>query len=180
MTIESNKLKETLIPGALLPARVFHHKFDRHLFFDIDICTSDELMLTVQNVVRGCFGLDGGVEVYSALGHESLDQFYIAADWVASIMKCEKYLREAGNYNGLILIDVDKRWVLFQPRPVDLGIFAFNSQVMIEEFVPDVYDYFFSCADIRNWLSRKTEADVALAKATGSEVMNLLIKNYCV
>jgi len=180
MAIVSNKLKEMVISRAVLPSRVFHQKFDRHLFFDIDICTSCELMRTVQTVVGACFWLDGKVEVHSAVGYESLDQFYVTGDWVASITKCEKYMRNAGVYDGLILLDADRRWALFQSRPVDLGVFVFNSQARIEDFVPDVYDYFFSCVDVRNWISRKTEHDIDMVRAAGAEVLNLLIKNYCV
>lgn len=179
MTIENNKLKETLVLGASLPSEVFHHKFDRHLFFDIDISTSDELMLAVQKVVRGCFGLDGRVEVYSALGYESLGQFCIAEDWVPHIMRCEKTLRNAGIHDGLILIDASKQWILYQPCPVDLGIFAFNSQVRVEEILSDVYDYFFSCEDIKNWISQKTVRDAALVSSFGLEFLTLLVKNYC-
>ncbi|MES2040316.1 MAG: hypothetical protein V4495_21055 [Pseudomonadota bacterium] len=176
----TRNLKEMLISGASLRAQVFHHSFDRYLFFDIDICTSCELMHTVQKLVRAGFGLDGAVEVYSASEYESLNLFRVADDWVQAITSCEKYLRNSGDYGGLILLDTSKQWALFQPRPVDMGIFAFNSQVEIEKFVPDICDYFFSCADIRNWISRKTEHDVALVETVGYEVLNSLIKNYCV
>ncbi len=129
----TRNLKEMLIPGALLPAQIFHHSFNRYLFFDIDICTSRELMHMVQKLVRAVFELDGGVEVYSASGYESLNLFSPADDWVQAITSSEKYLRNAGDYGGLILLDTSKQWALLQPRPVDVGIFAFNSQVEIEK-----------------------------------------------
>jgi len=70
MTIEYDNpmtiLKEVVKLGGNLPNYVFHDEFESYLFFDNDICTSENLISVTKIIVRLSYGSDVIAKVFTS------------------------------------------------------------------------------------------------------------------
>ena len=66
-SVEENILIEnTIRDEANLPAQVFNDQYSTFLFFDNDICSSDDLINAVKNIISHSFDDDTVAVVYSS------------------------------------------------------------------------------------------------------------------
>lgn len=168
-----------LIYDGRLPHPIFCMPFDRYLFFDADVCTSNEFVQVLQTIASECYSSDDWVEVFAASDRSHLARLSAHENWADSIDKIARNLRGKGDYAGLVLVAASQAWIAIQSRPVDIGVFAFNDVDNLGVRVPAVADCFFGCNDISEWLSGGTQRDVALQESFGTDFLSGIVKNYC-
>lgn len=113
---------DLVIRGAELPQQVLTHSFRNYLFFDADITSSKPMISAVRNLVTACFGEELKVDVFARSSGSFLARLDRNADWPAYISRLGKTLRHEGDVDGMILVDMNRRWVVHQSRPVDIGV----------------------------------------------------------
>ncbi|WCM93924.1 hypothetical protein M5C99_04110 [Acidovorax sp. NCPPB 2350] len=170
-------LFDVMVVGAELPGKVFGRPFENYLFFDADISSSQAQVSAVQNIVVSCIDHDAEVEVFASSDRRFLAHVGQGLDWSIDICRLGTINRKAGDAGGLILLDAKRRWVVYQNRPVDVGLLAINCNVGLTGVV-DMEDYFFDCGNVSDWLERKNQRDVDLVKSFGAEFLAALIRNY--
>jgi hypothetical protein len=166
-----------VVLNAELPAQVLSRRYEQYLFFDSDISSSDSIISAVQSVVIACFGMDVEVDIFSSSNRSFLANLGQNPEWAVEISRLGKILRDASDFGGMILVDKRKRWVVYQSRPVDMGIVAIDGQGKLDE-VEALKDDFFDCTDISGWLAQRTARDIDLVQGFGSEFLEALLKNY--
>ncbi|WP_068676014.1 MULTISPECIES: hypothetical protein [unclassified Variovorax] len=168
---------DVIVRGAELPQQVLTRQFQKYLFFDADITSSKPMISAVREVAAACFDEELEVDVFARSSRSLLARLGGDADWPVDISRLGKALRDGGDVDGMILVDVKKRWVIYQSRPVDVGVFAIDS-----DRVPDgtevVRDNFFNKEDISLWLLRRTARDVELVESFGAGFLATLLSNY--
>lgn len=172
------ELDRVLIPDSALPERIFEDAFDGYLFFDSDVGSSDTLASTLYKVAKECLGVKFQVKVFSASNRSLLGELDENSDWVAQINEIGKALRSVGDCYGLILVDASHKWVVYQARPIDIGILAFNGMTNFPDIESEIKFCFFNSNDIANWLSGKGWEDIGLVSNFGREYLVNLLKNY--
>jgi hypothetical protein len=160
-----------------MPQYIFARKF-RHLFFDADIGSSDSLISAVKKIAIVCFGFDLRVEVFASSNSNSLTWLEAGDDWPTKIKTAAKLLRQAGDYGGLVLVEVAQKWAVYQERPIDVGVFALNSNQDFQGIGTIVKDNFFDSSDIAGWISGRDQRDIDLVKSMGRDYLIHLMKNY--
>ncbi len=173
-----SKLKKILIPDAHLPERVFSRSFGKYLFFDADICSSNALISTLQEIAGTCFSLHSQVDVYASSSGIFLGILGSGEDWITGILEFAKKLQNDGDFGGLILMDACQKWIVYQPRSVDVGIFAFDCAENVEEIVPSLKDSFFGCKEILAWSKGETQRDIDMREIFDANFLNALMMNY--
>jgi hypothetical protein len=166
------------IPGSVLPQRIFENAFGRYLFFDADIGSSDTLISTLYEVAKACLGTTLKVDVFASSNRILLGRLDVNSNWVTQINEISKTLRTAGDCDGLILVDVSQKWVVYQTRPVDIGILAFDGMAGLSGLESAIADCFFGCDDITNWLVGRSQRDIELVNDLGRDYLAALVKNY--
>lgn len=166
------------IPGLALPQRIFDDVFGRYLFFDADVCSSDALISTLYEIAKACFGVTLKVDVFASSNRILLGRLDVNSNWVVQINEISKTLRTAGDCDGLILVDASQKWVVYQTRPVDIGILAFNGMTGLPSLESAIADCFFGCDDITNWLVGRSQRDIELVNDLGRDYLAALVKNY--
>ncbi|NDZ12401.1 hypothetical protein [Variovorax sp. WS11] len=179
MVAENTKpvLSDVIVVGAELPTKVLARPFEKYLFFDADISSSGPMISAVRDVVVACFGLDVEVEIFASSNRISLARLEKGMDWPVEIFRLGRAIRESGDTGGLTLVDTKRRWVAYQSRPVDTGIFAIDCHAELDG-IQAMKDSFFDCANISIWLSRRTLRDADLVQSFGTEFLAMLIRNY--
>lgn len=160
--------------GITLPSSVFKKQYRYSLFFDAVINYSDELILSIKNVVFK-YKLTDEFYLFSSSNINLYCEVNVGDDWVERIQLFNDYLESNGNYDGMILLSKDKEWVVYQENPVRIGVFCLS--VLTEKY--DI-DYFFSCDDIKGWLEGNSNRDIDIVKTYGKKYLNLLLHNYCI
>jgi hypothetical protein len=164
--------------GAELPDKVFNREFEKYIFFDADISSSEEMISAVRDVVIWCFDSDIDFQVFSSSSRDFLGHIQNSVDWLTEISRIGKAIRESGDVGGLTLVDSKKRWVAYQSRPVDIGVFAIDCPTNLSR-MQGIKDSFFDCVDISIWIRQETPRDADLATSFGEEFLVELLKNYC-
>ncbi|MHA7845171.1 hypothetical protein [Serratia sp. D1N4] len=182
MTIEHDdamtRLKNVVRLGVNLPAHVFHKKFSRYFFFDNDICTSDDLISVTKLIIRESLGHDLIANVFASSDFKYLGDLYMNEDWVAKIASLSTEMNNSGDYGGLIILDQEKQWAIFQKTPVDEGVLGFNSNKKLEPINNLIYDNFVDCKNFKEWLEEKTSQHAELVKCMGRDYLMSIMKNY--
>ena len=173
------ELQGIFIPGSVLPQRVFWDVFGRYLFFDADISSSDALISTLYEVAKACLGPTLKVEVFASSNRIFLGRLDANSNWVAQINGINKTLRTSGDCDGLILVDTSRKWVVYQRRPVDVGVFAFDCVEGLSGLESAIDDCFFGCDDIAHWIVGRSQRDIDLVNNFGRNYLATLMKNYC-
>ncbi len=182
MTIEYDKpmivLNEVVKLGVNLPNYVFHGKFENYLFFDNDICTSENLISVTKLIVRLSFGSDVIAKVFTSSDYKFLGDLHMNEDWVDKIVFLSTGMNNAGDYGGLIILDQNKQWAVFQKSPVDEGVMGFNRNVSLESINELIYENFVDCDVFKEWLEERTSRNVELVKLMGRSFLTKMIENY--
>lgn len=172
------ELLGVFIPSSTLPQRIFEDVFGRYLFFDADARSSDALVSTLYEIARACFGEALKVDVFTSSNQIFLGRLDVNSNWVAEINEINKTLRTAGDCDGLILVEASRKWVVYQSRPVDVGILAFDCLGSLSGLESAIADCFFGCDDIANWLVGRSQRDIELVNDLGREYLAVLVRNY--
>lgn len=173
------KLQGVFTPDSVLPQRVFENSFGRYLFFDADVGSSDALISTLYEIAKACFGKSLRVDIFASSNQVFLGRLDVDSNWVSEINNLNKALRITGDCDGLILVDASRKWVVYQKRPVDLGVFAFDCREDMADLELVIADCFFGCGDIASWLVGKSPRDIDLVNNFGRDYLVALAKNYC-
>lgn len=160
-------------------AYVFLGAFGRYLFFDTDIGSSDALISTLHEIAKVCLGLNLHVDVFASSNRIFLGRLDANSDWVVQINGINKALQNAGDCDGLILVDTSRKWVVYQRRPVDVGIFAFDCIKSLPSLESAIDECFFGCNDIANWIVGRSQRDIDLVSNFGRDYLAALMRNYC-
>jgi hypothetical protein len=169
---------EVVVVGADIPMYVLSRRFKKYLFFDADIGSSDALISAVQLVAKTCFGLNSKIRVFSSSDRELLGYLNSTDDWPVKLKKISKVMRSSGDCGGLILEEATQKWAVYQNRPVDVGVFAFDCDQGLQDIAAVVDDCFFDCGHIARWLSGEGEREINLVDGFGRDFLITLIKNY--
>lgn len=182
MTIEYDNpmtiLKEVVKLGGNLPNYVFHDEFESYLFFDNDICTSENLISVTKIIVRLSYGSDVIAKVFTSSDYKFLGDLYMNEDWVTKIASLSTEMNNAGDYGSLIILDQNKQWAIFQKTPVDEGVMGFNRNLSLESINELIYENFVDCDVFKEWLEEKTSHNVELVKLIGRSFLTRIIENY--
>ena len=170
-------LGDLMVEGVELPAKLFSRHFKQYLFFDADISSSVAMISAVQEAVVSCFGRDHEVQVFSSSNRHLVGRLDRRMDWSVGICLLGKKIRESGDVGGFTLLDESLRWIAYQSRPVDIGIFAIDCDVKIRG-IPSVADSFFDKSDISGWLGGKSQREIDLVESFGKEFLARLVENY--
>lgn len=170
-------IESWIVAGVDIPQYVFSRRFESYLFFDADMGSSDALITAVQLVARVCVDSGSGATVFSSSDRQMLGGLDLADDWPAEVGKIRRAMYESGDCGGMIIVAQTGKWAIYQNRPVDVGVFAFdgNQSRSVQEAVEDC---FFDCKDITHWLSGRSQRDIELTYSLGSDFLAALIKNY--
>lgn len=174
--IYESRLSKILI-DAELPLQILSRRFHQYLFFDSDISSSESMILAIQEVVSKCFGLDVEVDVYAGSNRRFVTHIGDVDKLKGKVIRVGECLRDAGDFGGLILLDTKMRWIAYQSRPVDVGIFAIDNGRALEGFEA-MKENFFDCSDISGWLTQRTARDADLVQGFGAEFLAILVQNY--
>lgn len=177
MSNEFNSGLLNILLDAELPAQILSRRFDQYLFFDVDISSSKSMILAVEDILGECFGLDLETEIYKSSSRELIARISSKEEWCASILRAGKAIRNDGDFGGLILLDSKIRWIVYQSRPVDMGIFAINNKIVSGK-INNIKEDFFDIADISGWLARRTARDNDLVQGFGADFLEKLVNNY--
>lgn len=175
---ETILLQNAIKTGANLPSLVFNIDFTDYLFFDNDICSSDDLINSVKMIVRHSFEDDSVAAVYSSYDFSFLGEIIMHDDWVIKLAAFSHRMHEEGDYHALTIIDKKERWALFQNTPVEdgvLGIMCNNGLGNMNSLIGEV---FFNCETQKEWLKEKTARDKDLVRRIGKEYIMKMIENY--
>lgn len=172
------EVREVVRVGATLPSDIFVKKFNQYLFFDNDICTSDDLINATQFIICECFSPDSVASVFAYSDLHYLGRLGTSDDWVAKIPALSALMYDSGDYGGLIIIDNKQQWALVQSTPVEDGVLAINSDKQVSK-MPNILDEnFIDCNAIRKWLLEREERDKNLVKKLGRDYLMEVLKNY--
>jgi hypothetical protein len=171
------RLEETLALGVELPGNVFTRRFGQYLFFDIDVTTSEPLIVAVRQVVMACFGSALEVDVYKSSDRSFLKRLGADEEWAQEIMMLSRAMRKEGDVDGMILLDGQNRWILYQLRPVDFGVFAIDCHQDLMS-IAAILECFFALDDVKDWLSRRTSRDKEMVHTEGEGFLAALRDNY--
>lgn len=160
-----------------LPEIIFNRPFDSYLFFDADLSSSDALISALREIVVVCFDMDVEAEVISSATRSFIVHLGKDALWQRDICRIGKTSRDRGEVGGLTLLDSRKRWVAYQSRPVDVGVFAFDCRQKLGA-MQVAKDSFFDCVDVSRWLLQSTASDADLVKSMGEVFLRTLVKSY--
>lgn len=160
------------------PNYIFHKRFDEYLFFDNDICTSEVLISVTELIVRLSFGPDVIAKVFTSSDYKFLGDLHMNEDWVTKIVSLSTEMNNAGDYGGLIILDQNKQWAIFQKSPVDEGVMGFNRNMSLESIYELIYENFVDCDVFKEWLEERTSRNVELVKLMGSSFLTKMIENY--
>jgi len=174
---DNTGLRDMLVMGAELPSKVLTRPFEKYLFFDADISSSEAMICGVRDVAITCFNGDVEVQVFSSSTRSLLFQLGKRMDWSVEISRLGKANRDSGDAGGLTLVDAKRRWIAYQSRPVDVGLFALDCRVELSS-IQGVKDSFFDCIDISHWLRRRAPRDADLVDGFGADFLTALVKNY--
>lgn len=172
------RLKNMIIPGVNLPDRIFHKEFTRYFFFDNDICSSKDLIETIKTIVVKSFDVHFSADVFSSSGLLFLGQLNINEDWVTKLVTLSRKMNDDGDYGGLIIIEQEQRWIIFQKTPVDEGVIGINVSKSLETINNLIYENLVDCEVFRKWLKMKSKQDIDLVQTIGKEYLTQLIDNY--
>lgn len=166
------------ITGSALPRCIFENVFGQYLFFDADVCTSDALISILYKIAKARFGTTLKVDVFASSNRILLDRLDVNSNWIAQINRISKKLRTAGDCDGLILVDASHKWVVYQTRPVDIGVLAIDSIEGLSGLESGIADCFFECDNITNWLDGRSQRGLELVNNFGRDYLVSLVKNY--
>jgi hypothetical protein len=168
---------DIIVREAELPQQVLIRRFRKYLFFDADITSSKPMISAVREVATACFGGKLEVDVFARSSRSLLGRLSGNAQWPAYVSSLGKGLRDGGDVDGMILVDTKKRWIIYQSRPVDVGVFAIDSHRVLYD-MKVVRESFFSREDISRWLLRPTARDIELVESFGAGFLEILLNNY--
>jgi len=171
-------LKKVVRLGVNLPNHVFHDKFENYLFFDNDICTSENLINVTKLIVSLSFGSGVIAKVFASSDYKFLGDLHMNEDWVTKIVSLTTEMNNSGDYGGLIILDQNMQWAVFQKTPVDEGVLGFNRNVSLESISELIYENFVDCDVLKEWLEERTSRDVELVKLMGRSFLTRMIENY--
>jgi hypothetical protein len=182
VTIEHNNaitlLEKVVRLGTNLPAHVFHKKFARYFFFDNDICTSDDLISVTKLVIGESLGYDLIASVFSSSDFRYLGNLHMNEDWIAKIVSLSTEMNGSGDYGGLIILDQEKQWAIFQKTPVEEGVLGVNSNKKLEAINDLIHENFVDCEKFKEWLEERTSHDVELVESMGRDYLMSIVENY--
>lgn len=161
-----------------LPNYTFSKHFRRHLFFDSDICASCELIGAVKEIARICIGPEGSLAIFSASMRSFLGWIELVEDWPSRIGSIVEVMRRAGDYGGLQIVDATGRLAIYQARPVDMGVFAFDGEVDWKEVPAGVREGFVDSQEIQFLLDGDSERATSAVDNFGREFLQRIAENY--
>jgi hypothetical protein len=171
-------LIETVREGVNLPSHVFEVNFSNYLFFDNDICTCSELKRVLQQVIKGMALSNTKAAVFSSSDRSYRGTLSLKDDWDDRIFELSKEMNDAGDFGGLIIVDSNKQWALFQMTPVDEGVLGINNNQWPGELNESIKDNFIDCEIINSWLEEKSKREQDLVKYLGRDFLMHMINNY--
>lgn len=162
-----------------LPGYVFNKKFRSFLFFDDDFCSSEELVKEIQSLLNMIFEKKTECHIFSQLNGGYICSLEMCADWVKEINAIRTKMHDDGDYYGLIIIDSEEQWAIFQKSPVDDGVIAIDvSQSTLNDYTSKC-DFFFNCEDVKKWIGDEIRKDPEYIKKSSYLYLSALTKNYC-
>lgn len=167
-----------IIAGAALPASIFSVTFDKYLFFDVDLCSSEPLINLIQEVISNNFEEGDDALVFSVLDGNLLGKLGVGEIWVNKIKALVKDMRASGDHHGIALIGVSGEWVAYQARPVDDGVFAFNCKSELLSLAVRLQQYFFDRSIVCAWSSNESMRGKSVNEGFGREYLSMLLENF--
>lgn len=171
-------LIETVRKGVNLPSHVFEVNFSHYLFFDNDICTCDELKMVLKQIIKAISFKNINAAVFSSSDRSFRGTLSLQDDWGDRIFELSKEMNDAGDFGGLIIVDSNKQWALFQMTPVDEGVLGMNHNQWPAELNELIKDNFIDCEKMKSWLEEKTKIDRDLVKYLGRDYLMNMVNNY--
>ncbi|MFK4501617.1 hypothetical protein ABIF86_005908 [Bradyrhizobium japonicum] len=171
------KVLETIVLGVELPRDVFNRRYAQYLFFDADISTSKPLIAAIRQAATACFGSDVDADVYASSSRSFLMRLGGDLDWPLEINALHKAMLKDGDVYGLVVVDSENRWAVYQPSPVDVGVLAIDCLQDLMN-IEVVKASFFSLDDIKGWLSYQTPGDHDLVDSFGEGFLTALLGDY--
>ncbi|GKS90698.1 hypothetical protein [Acidovorax sp. SUPP2539] len=171
----NSTIDNLLINGASLPDNIFVSNFEKYLFFDADIGSSD-FIDSLRQVVVACFDEVDSMDVFSSSTLGFIDRIKCDDELKDEIFRINR-ININNDDGGLIVKDANGRWIAYQRYPADIGVFAINSSKNLSD-ISGLSDSFFDCSKISNWLQGKSSHDVDIVKNFGANFLSMLIKNY--
>lgn len=168
-------LSKLVFRDRALPLNIFKKKYQYSLFFDDAINSSDELMLSIKNVIFRCSSTYE-FYIFSSSNIDLYCEVNINDDWVERIKWFNNYLESGGYYSGMIFLSKGKDWVLYQENPVRIGVLCLDLMTEMHD-IDD--DNFVTCEDIKFWLEGNSQQGINIIKAYGESYLKLLLHNYC-
>lgn len=134
----------------------------------------------IHGVVTACFGPDVEAEVFTSTDKKFIKCLDCYTNWSAEINDIGNSLRAERYVDGIALADPLRRWVVYQNRPVDIGIFSIDCD---KDFIYSqaVKDFFFDSSDISNWLKRRKLNKihwVEKMERLDVQFLEILLRNY--
>lgn len=164
--------------GVNLPRQIFTKTFYKYWFFDNDICTSNDLIYAVHSIIRECFDKHSRAAVFSYVESDYIGSLIMSDDWGLKINKYSAKMNESGDFGGLIIVDYDKQWALFQKNPVERGVLGVDKGGDLTAINELIFDNFIDCNTINGWLGEKTQRDKELVSYIGRDYLYKLMENY--
>lgn len=162
----------------VLPSYVFSKRFDKHLFFDSDIRTSDTLIPAFKDITSACFGPDLSFLVVAYPSRSLVGYVGSEDNWTDKLRSYSDQLYKLGDYGGVVLVDVLERWAVFQASPVSVGVLSFNCVCDNVNLTTIIEDNFFDKNNILCWLTGSTPRDISIVKLWGRDYLIELLANY--
>lgn len=162
-----------------LPSYVFSQKFDKYVFFDLDLATSSILLSGLSGLLEASGVAAEQFTIFSVTNGEILATVPEDAKWPTSVLRVGKGIREKNDCNGIIILPASQAWVVFQSRPVDLGVLAINDRARISREMIEASGCFFDCTDVARWLNGLSPDDAEMRSDIGKPFLAALKVNYC-
>jgi hypothetical protein len=171
------RLSDVLLAEVELPSKILTKPFGKYLFFDTDISTSQDLISAIRSVVTTSFGNDVEASVFASANRIFLGYLKKEMNWPNELFRLTEIKNETVDAGGLAIMDMSRRWIAYQSRPVDLGIFALECSIELGD-LQSIKDNFFDCISISSWLMQRTSRDADLVRGFGANYLATLVKNY--
>ncbi|KJC61041.1 hypothetical protein UP10_09000 [Bradyrhizobium sp. LTSPM299] len=149
----------------------------KYLFFDLDINSSQPLISAMQQAATLCFGSEADIDVSAATQRAFQKRLRATADLPCEVTNFGAQLFNDGDMGGMILVDQQQRWVAYQARPIDVGVFAIDCTQDVGA-LQSVRDCFFSIDDVRGWLLQRAKRERDMVFNAGEGFLAALVENY--
>jgi len=171
---------DVISPLKNLPEYVFLREYDEFLFFDIDISTNQEFIQEMERAWKLTLATNrASVFLSYSSKSEAATEMAGSQDWVTAVDSFRGRLYKNKLHGGIIVMPRDGGWVIFQKNPVDVGVFAINTnELKLRQFMQAVDKSWF--IDSTQICRSLTDSESELTAALGRGWLEELAINYCI